>query len=645
MKLSGAPLRLWCYCVEYMSKIHNATAHDHHQLKGMTPETMLTGQPTDISNLTEYSWYEWVYFWDNAAPYPVPRESLGRCLGPAENAGNAMSQWVMNQNGTILPKQTLRSLTKTEMNSSVDQQRMKDFNQAIKLKLGDSVAIPDMSELDGIDMEGDSVGERERDGKVPDIDEILDYDQYLNAEVMLPHGEHLQAARVMRRVKDDEGMVIGKQNDNPILDSRVYEVMFPDGVVQQYSANIIAQNLWEAADPEGYQHQMVRMIVDHRMDEEALKWHDIKQKKGKNNGNEYRTTKGWHLCVEWKDGTTSWKPLKIMKEAVPVQVAEYAMRHGIASEPAFSWWVPYTLKKKDVIISAVNERVRKTNHKYGIRIPQSIVEAYRCDKENNNDLWRKAIAKEMKNVSIAFDIKGNGEQAPPGYIKSIYHMVFDVKMDFTRKARLCHDGHKVPSTDTSAYAGVVSRESVRIAFTYAALNDLDVCASDILNAYLQAHASEKYYTICGPEFGSENIGKVAIITRALYGGPVSGANFRNHLRDCMSMLGYESCLADPDVWLRKATKGDGSRYYEYILLYVDDMLSISHEARGAVMEVGDYFTMKPESIGPPEIYLGGKVTKNVMPNGVECHTYSASQYVKNAVKNVEEYVRGKGMSL
>ena len=43
MKLSGAPLRLWCYCMEYVCKIHNATAHDHHQLKGMTPETMLTG--------------------------------------------------------------------------------------------------------------------------------------------------------------------------------------------------------------------------------------------------------------------------------------------------------------------------------------------------------------------------------------------------------------------------------------------------------------------------------------------------------------------------------------------------------------------------------------------------------------------------
>jgi hypothetical protein len=56
----------------------------------------------------------------------------------------------------------------------------------------------------------------------------------------------------------------------------------------------------------------------------------------------------------------------------------------------------------------------------------------------------------------------------------------------------------------------VSRESVQIAFTYAALNGVDVFA-DIRNAYLQAPSSQKDYIICGPEFGIENVGKVALI--------------------------------------------------------------------------------------------------------------------------------------
>ena len=62
-------------------------------------------------------------------------------------------------------------------------------------------------------------------------------------------------------------------------------------------------------------------------------------------------------------------------------------------------------------------------------------------------------------------------------------------MDFTRKARWVLDGHKSRDPIGSTYAGVISKESVRIAFTYAALNQLEVCASDIRNAYLQVPSS------------------------------------------------------------------------------------------------------------------------------------------------------------
>ena len=66
------------------------------------------------------------------------------------------------------------------------------------------------------------------------------------------------------------------------------------------------------------------------------------------------------------------------------------------------------------------------------------------------------------------------------------------------------DGHKTPDPIGSTYAGMVSRESVCIAFTYAALNGLDVFTADIQNAYLQVPLSQKHYIICNPEFGLEN---------------------------------------------------------------------------------------------------------------------------------------------
>jgi hypothetical protein len=101
---------------------------------------------------------------------------------------------------------------------------------------------------------------------------------------------------------------------------------------------------------------------------------------------------------------------------------------------------------------------------------------------------------------------------------------------------------------------------VRIALTYAALNGLEVCTANIRKAYLQAPSSYKDYIICGPEFGVENDGNVALIHRALYGGESAG---RNHLRSCMHHSGFKSCSADPDVWTRSAIKSDGTEVYEY----------------------------------------------------------------------------------
>ena len=104
-------------------------------------------------------------------------------------------------------------------------------------------------------------------------------------------------------------------------------------------------------------------------------------------------------------------------------------------------------------------------------------------------------------MSIAFVFLDHGVKAPATWKRTSGHIVWDVKMDFTRKARWVKDGHKTPDPVTSNYAGVVSRESVRIAFTYAALNNLDVVAANIQNAYLTAPSSENHYIICGTYFG------------------------------------------------------------------------------------------------------------------------------------------------
>ena len=114
----------------------------------------------------------------------------------------------------------------------------------------------------------------------------------------------------------------------------------------------------------------------------------------------------------------------------------------------------------------------------------------------------------------------------------------------------------------------------------------------------------------------------------------------------MEFLGFKSCLADPEVWMRQKTKSDGSEYWEYVLLYCDDTLVISENCEDVLRnEIGKYFELKEESIGIPSIYLGGKVRKVTLDNGAQAWSFSSSQYVKAAVGNVEEYLEKRGEKL
>ena len=168
----------------------------------------------------------------------------------------------------------------------------------------------------------------------------------------------------------------------------------------------------------------------------------FKTKQGKRT--QLKTTVGWAFQIKWKNGTKQWVNLKDFKESNPVDVAEYVTARGIQDEPAFAWWVPYTLQKRDVIVSAVSSRVRKCSHKYGIEIPTSITHAKWIDRKNGNNFWTDAILKEMNNVGITFTILDLGKKAPQGCTKASGHLEFDVDMDFMRKARWFKDGHRSP---------------------------------------------------------------------------------------------------------------------------------------------------------------------------------------------------------
>jgi hypothetical protein len=162
-------------------------------------------------------------------------------------------------------------------------------------------------------------------------------------------------------------------------------------------------------------------------------------------------------------------------------------------------------------------------------------------------------------------------------------------MDFTRKAHFVAGGQMTDPPSEITYSSVVSRDGVRITFLFAALNDLDLLATDIGNAYLNAPPREKVYTTAGLEFGADFQGKPVLIVRALCGLKSSGAAWRSHLANTLHHMGLQSSLADPDVWLRPRCKPNGFEYYEYVLVYVDDLLVLSHDGEKIMKSLEDFY--------------------------------------------------------
>ena len=133
-------------------------------------------------------------------------------------------------------------------------------------------------------------------------------------------------------------------------------------------------------------------------------------------------------------------------------------------------------------------RVLKKRFKYGFEVPETVDRAIELNDINGNTLWQDGIEKEMTAVRVAFKTLNKGDEPPPGYQYIQCHMIFEIKLDgFRRKARLIGAGCMFkyrPAVVT--YASFVSRDTVRIALTIAALNDLEVKASDVMNAFLTA---------------------------------------------------------------------------------------------------------------------------------------------------------------
>ena len=87
---------------------------------------------------------------------------------------------------------------------------------------------------------------------------------------------------------------------------------------------------------------------------------------------------------------------------------------------------------------------------------------------------------------------------------------------------------------------------------------------------------------------------------------------------------------------------NGVSYYAYVLLYVDDILVIHHDATDVLLRLDKYFKMKPGSIGDPDVYLGATFKQMRLANGIVAWASSPSKYVRASVDTVTKYLTNLG---
>ena len=652
------PNRLWDYGIRWVCEIMQHTASNSGHLQGRTPLEQLTGETPDISEYLDFSFYDWCWYNNNAG---LGETKLGHWLRVSHHVESLMSYWVLTLKGHVISQTTVSRVTNLEKQQTDVKHCLAEFDSAITACFNDDAHVlieggkiqpQDWSEpvddLDFLDEFHNVVSNPE----VPEADQqftpdVFD-DWYLNMELALPHGDEAtpQYAKVTKRLRDANGIPIGTADNNPILDTQMYEVEFMDGTKQSLSANYIAENVFAQVDQDGNRQVLLSEIINYRTTGKEVKQQDAFITTRTGTKRQHETTIGWELLVQWKDGSTNWIALKDLKESYPVQVTEYSVGARISMEPAFAWWVPYMLKKCNHIVAKVKSKYWIRTHKFGVWIPKSVQEVKELDHQNGNNLWWEAICKEMENVRPAFEVwEKDVSQIPPSYQQIKCHMVFDVKMgeNFRRKARFVVGGHMTEAPSTLTCSSIVSRDSVRIILLVVALNGLNIMACDIQNAYLMADCREKIWTIARPEFGSEK-GTPMVIRKALYGLKSSGAAFRAHLAETLYDIGIRSSKADPDVWLRPAVKPNGQTYYEYILCYVDDILSVSLNATSILKSIQVNFKLKDEKIEPPSDYLGA-VLGQMDIDGKTGWYLSSEKYVKSAIENVEPILQRGGQKL
>lgn len=607
---TGSPPTLWLLCVKHVVYILNRLSTESLQWK--TPLEAATGQQPDISAILAFHWYEPVYYKhykSNSAKTSYPSESqerLGRLVGIAEHQGDCLTFLVLDSvTSTVVTRSELRSaLTASSPNF-----------RSIPLSAGGESStklIKSTTDLANLDISPSDL-------KMPRFspDELIGK----TFARTLDDGSTYKAT-VLRKIQDHEAKC--HSNIKFLLE-------LGDG---EYDEIIAYNTLCDC----------IEELEDDTVPSEEKKW-TFKEVLGhqgplKNRHKDYKGCR-YNVTLLWDDGSETVEPLDMVIQDDPITLAAYARKYKLLDQPIW--------KRLKAIAQRLITDVKGVNHlnytvmanknasmpvyQFGIQVPRNSKEAYLLDKQNGNTKWQDAMKEEIDSLMAYSTFEDKGKiPFLNGYKKIHAHFVFAVKHDLRHKARLVAGGHLTdPSNTDSPYSSVVSLRSMRICICIAELNGLVIMVGDVSSAYLEAFTREKVCFIAGPEFGPLE-GHLLVISRALYGLRTSGARWHERYADVMRIMGFYPCKADADVWMKDCTT-----HYEYVLVYVDDLMFIGKDPQAFFDTLTNEHGFKLKGVGKPSYHLGGDFFRD--PDGTLA--WGAQSYIAKMLINYERMFDSK----
>ena len=225
-----------------------------YKLHGRTPYEIVAGDTPNITKWLEYDFYQLVWFYSPAA-FPVEKQLLGRWLGVAHRVGQALCYWILPVSGVPIARSTVQPISKDDLTTKevIDELALYDTSIAVFFaKKNHKYPSLDMEETQGLTTDTfhmecaeHAVNQYEPESSIPEAESYdkESLDKLISAHVLLPRGEGVEHGKVIGRKRDQDGGPIGQSNAIPLLNTRVYEVEFQDGYIQEYLANTIAENI------------------------------------------------------------------------------------------------------------------------------------------------------------------------------------------------------------------------------------------------------------------------------------------------------------------------------------------------------------------------------------------------------------------